>query len=332
MFFSSQQMLFFCLLISGTFTAISSTSWFLAWIGLELNLMSFIPLISNKTNRYSSEAALKYFLIQALASAILVGAAPFHFWLPSIMPLLLAALLVKLGAAPFHFWLPSIMEGLNWSQAFMLMTLQKVAPMFLITHLLSDNLSTQIILISSMLSAVTGAIGGLNQTSLRKVLAFSSISHISWMLAAIYLSETTWIMYFSFYSLISFSVVVLFNHQQAYYLPQLAVQSNHSAAPSLISALSLLSLGGLPPFTGFFPKWVLIESLANAGLIWLLIILIGSALVTLYYYLRVSITSIILLTTKKKTCSTPYYSSSLAPIFISMNFFLLLMPSSFALI
>nr|YP_008758523.1 NADH dehydrogenase subunit 2 [Sagmariasus verreauxi]BAO02879.1 NADH dehydrogenase subunit 2 [Sagmariasus verreauxi] len=332
MFFSPQQILFFCLLLSGTFTAASATSWFTAWVGLELNLMAFIPLISSKSNRFSAEAALKYFLVQALGSAILVFTAPLSLASPLFLPAILVALLLKLGAAPFHFWFPPILEGLTWPQAVILMTLQKIAPFFLISHLLNNDLINQILILTAILSALVGAIGGLNQTSLRKILAFSSIAHISWMLVAISLSEYTWIIYFSFYTIISSSVAMLFNFQQAYHFTQLTTQNNPSVFTSLVNSFSLLSLGGLPPFSGFIPKWMLIEAMAKASLFLPLAFLIISALVTLYYYLRVSITSLILLTTKKKSACTPSSSSLTSPLLLSINLFFLLIPSTFALI
>jgi len=108
------RLLFMTSLLTGTFVAVSASSWFTAWLGLELNLLSFIPLISSKSNLYSSEAALKYFLIQALGSALILAAAP-GFLLNLIEPqvIILSALLLKIGAAPVHFWFPSVIQGIR---------------------------------------------------------------------------------------------------------------------------------------------------------------------------------------------------------------------------
>nr|YP_009107398.1 NADH dehydrogenase subunit 2 [Ibacus ciliatus]AIU40942.1 NADH dehydrogenase subunit 2 [Ibacus ciliatus] len=328
---SSLHLLFFILLILGTLTTISSTSWFMAWVGLELNLMAFIPLITSKFNRFPSEAALKYFLVQALGSALIILASPLILNSEMFMLTILMALLLKLGAAPFHFWFPPIMEGLNWNQCIILMTIQKAAPMFLITHLTSQTKVYNIILFSAILSAIFGSLGGLNQTSLRKILAFSSINHLSWMLIAIILSDYSWIMYFSFYALISSSVVFWFNTQQFFYFTQLFSKPSTSTYPPMFSALTLLSLGGLPPFSGFIPKWILIEMMTSKNMFLPLFILILSALITLYYYLRISIISFMLTTMKTKSLYTfmNHSSSNISPVMMFMNLFLLLTPSLF---
>nr|YP_009564049.1 NADH dehydrogenase subunit 2 [Puerulus angulatus]QAX91412.1 NADH dehydrogenase subunit 2 [Puerulus angulatus] len=331
MLFSSQRLMFLVLLILGTLVALSSTSWFTAWMGLELNLMSFIPLISSKQNRLPSEAALKYFLVQALGSALIIFAAPLSLNFPIFFSSILIALLLKLGAAPFHFWFPAIMEGLNWTQAIVLMTIQKIAPMFLISHLAYSSYFFSILVTSASLSAIIGSIGGLNQTSLRKILAYSSINHMSWMLIAISISESSWLIYFSFYSIISTSIALLFNHYQSFYFSQLLSQKTSMPLLGLVSSLSLLSLGGLPPFSGFLPKWILIESMTNSKLFLPLIILILSSLVTLYYYLRLAISSLILLTTKPKSSLYSSPSSAFAPALIYTNLFLLFIPSFFTL-
>nr|YP_008238993.1 NADH dehydrogenase subunit 2 [Palinurellus wieneckii]AGN95864.1 NADH dehydrogenase subunit 2 [Palinurellus wieneckii] len=330
MLFSSQRVLFLFLLTMGIVVAVSAPSWFTAWIGLELNLMSFIPLIIEKQNQYPSEAALKYFLVQALGSALVILGASLSLTTALFSFMMLMALLLKLGAAPFHFWFPAIMEGLNWPQVIVLMTIQKVAPMLLISHMMTSQ-SLLIITCSAMLSAVVGSLGGLNQTSLRKILAFSSINHIGWMLAAMSLGEPSWMMYFGFYVVISTSVAMLFNNQQCFHFNQLMMQKPPWNYTPMISSFSLLSLGGLPPFSGFIPKWILIESLSNSKLYLLLFVLIISTLITLYYYIRLSILSLLLVSTKKKLWWPDAYQATHTPLMLFVNLFILLTPSIFVL-
>nr|YP_009685490.1 NADH dehydrogenase subunit 2 [Parribacus antarcticus]QDM38497.1 NADH dehydrogenase subunit 2 [Parribacus antarcticus] len=327
---SSQNFLFLSLLMTGIITSISAPSWFMAWLGLELNLMSFIPLITSKLNRFPSEAALKYFLVQALGSALIIISAPILPNIKSFSLLILMALLLKLGAAPFHFWFPPIMEGLNWFQCIILMTIQKIAPMLLISNMTSETKAQNLILISALLSAVLGAVGGLNQTSLRKILAFSSINHLSWMLVALVMSNHSWIMYFTFYTMISTSISLYFNSHQFYFFSHLFSKSS-SLSSYIITALAFLSLGGLPPFSGFIPKWIIIEMMTYNNMYFSLFILIMSALITLYYYLRLSTVLLLLSTNKRKLLTT---STFLTPItttafILSLNLFLLLTPSLF---
>nr|YP_009990237.1 NADH dehydrogenase subunit 2 [Panulirus penicillatus]QNN01852.1 NADH dehydrogenase subunit 2 [Panulirus penicillatus] len=333
MLLSSQKMLFGFLLITGTVLALSSNSWLMAWIGLELNLMSFIPILTSGKDKFSCEAALKYFLIQAIGSALIIFAAPISINSEMFYSTILFALILKLGASPFHFWLPAVMEGLNWIQAIILMTVQKLAPMFLICHIVTNPLISYIMILCAMLSAMIGSVGGLNQTSLRKMLAFSSLNHIGWMLTALTISESSWLIYFLFYCVVSVSICLLFNFQQTFFLPQLFMNKNLNPYTNLVNSFSLLSLGGLPPFTGFIPKWVMIESMTMAKMFIPALILIASSLITLYFYLRMAVSYLLLISFKTKLSLnfTPN-ASSLSPMFISVNLFMLLVPSIFILV
>nr|YP_007474265.1 NADH dehydrogenase subunit 2 [Austinograea alayseae]AEX32655.1 NADH dehydrogenase subunit 2 [Austinograea alayseae] len=333
MTFPLSYLLFFLTLISGTLLAISSPSWFGAWIGLELNILSFIPLITISMNPYLSEAALKYFLIQALASTLIIMSSCLILLLPPMSTsLILMALLLKLGAAPFHFWFPQIMEGLSWPQTIPLMTIQKFAPMFLISYLMTSPVSTQIIVLSGSLSALVGALGGLNMMKLRKIMAFSSINHMSWMLIAVSINDTMWLMYFSFYTLISSSIAILFHSLSAFHLSDLLNLNCSKSLYNLTLPLSLLSLGGLPPFTGFVPKWIMIQILILNQMIFPLSILLLSALITLYFYLRILI-PFILLMSPSLSYNTKYLPSTsfsfFLPFIIFFNFMGLLLPFPF---
>nr|YP_009564033.1 NADH dehydrogenase subunit 2 [Ombrastacoides huonensis]QAX91383.1 NADH dehydrogenase subunit 2 [Ombrastacoides huonensis] len=329
--YSPYKMSFFLALLSGSLLAISSTSWVSAWIGLELNLMSFIPLISSKSNSLPSEASLKYFLVQALGSAMIVLSSSLTlFWAPGSFFFISLALLLKLGAAPFHFWFPQVMEGLNWLQALLLLTVQKLAPMFLLSYLSLGASASATIFFSATLSAIIGALGGMNQTSLRKLLTFSSINHMSWMLFAMLINESSWLIYFSFYTLITSSAVLLFLSFQAYYFTHL-LNANSPFFSKLISIMSLYSLGGLPPLSGFVPKWIIIQEMINCGSIFALLILLLSSLVTLYFYTRLTLSAISISASLTKwglASSLPSYFYSSAPFFSFLNLFGLFIPSA----
>nr|YP_009262401.1 NADH dehydrogenase subunit 2 [Gramastacus insolitus]ANI86977.1 NADH dehydrogenase subunit 2 [Gramastacus insolitus] len=328
MFFSPYKTMFFLTLLSGTVLSISSSSWLLAWIGLELNLMSFIPLISSKTNLISSEAALKYFLVQALGSAIIVLASSMLSVSTEFASLAISlALLLKMGASPFHFWFPQVMEGMNWLQATLLMTIQKLAPMFLISYLTFSVFCWTTIAIAASFSAIVGAIGGLNQTSLRKILAFSSINHMSWMLFSMLINETSWFIYFMLYSLITMSVTMLFFSFQAYYFSNL-INAQCPTLSKTISMMALFSLGGLPPFSGFIPKWIVVQEMISHSYFHILILLLFSSLITLYFYIRLSISSVTLSHPQNKWAKDYSRDTSFSKIiFYFLNLFGLLVPS-----
>nr|QCX31803.1 NADH dehydrogenase subunit 2 [Upogebia affinis] len=284
--------LFFFSLLLGVFMSISSPTWLAAWVGLELNLLSFIPIITIKKNTFSSEAALKYFLIQALGSATIIASASLMLSTPMNTNLIIeSALLLKMGAAPFHFWFPQVMEGLDWASAIMLMTIQKIAPLVLISYTLTNFMNQKFLMMFAIISSLVGAFGGINQTMLRKILAFSSINHMSWMLLSMSLSELYWSYYFIFYSIISSSIGILFLFQQSFHISHLSSIS-FSPLMKILAIMSLLSLGGLPPFIGFLPKWLIIQQLSINLQFFPLTIMLFAALITLYYYIRITISSL----------------------------------------
>nr|YP_010254538.1 NADH dehydrogenase subunit 2 [Lysmata debelius]QUA00612.1 NADH dehydrogenase subunit 2 [Lysmata debelius] len=299
---SPSRALFFSTTLVGVFLATSSSSWVMCWMGLELNLLSFIPIMSSNQNLYKSEAALKYFLIQALGSVIILSSAPAMIFTSNNSPeitIFLAALL-KLGAAPLHFWFPAIMQGMPWPQCIMLMTLQKLAPLYLISYLYPSSNLLLLMFWASALSAFVGGIGGINQTLMRKLLAYSSINHLGWMLASLFCSTSVMLNYFSVYSLMTISIALVLNSSQMFHINHVVTSSFKSSSLKLYLFLNLLSLGGLPPFLGFFPKLLVISTLANQNNILWVAILLVSALLTLFFYVRITISSMTLLAPKNK--------------------------------
>nr|ACR20466.1 NADH dehydrogenase subunit 2 [Amiota sp. 3 XH-2009] len=299
MFNNSSKILFIFILMMGSMITMTSNSWLGAWMGLEINLLSFIPLMSDNNNLTSNESSLKYFLTQALASTVLLFGIillmlkynMINYMNSSYISMIMfSSLLMKSGAAPFHFWFPNMMEGLTWMNALLLMTWQKIAPLMLISYL---NIK-ELMIISIILSAIIGALGGLNQTSLRKLMAFSSINHLGWMLATINLSELIWCIYFIMYSFLMFILTFMFNTFKSFHLNQLFTLFYNSKILKFILFMNFLSLGGLPPFLGFLPKWLVIQQLSFNNQYFLLFILMMSTLITLYFYLRICYSAFLL--------------------------------------
>nr|YP_009558762.1 NADH dehydrogenase subunit 2 [Nagiella inferior]QBA83062.1 NADH dehydrogenase subunit 2 [Nagiella inferior] len=287
--FNSNKMFFMFILFFSTLVSISSNSWFGCWIGLEINLLSFIPLISNSNNILSSEASLKYFLVQSIASINLLFFIIFkmilmkNFEMNNFISIMInSSLLMKMGSVPFHFWFPNIVEGLSWFNNFILMSWQKITPIILLSYYFNNNLLIIIIIMNSII----GAIGGLNQTSLRKLMAFSSINNLSWMLFSMMISENLWIMYMFMYMFMISILCFLFYLMNMFFINQLYfINMNYMIKLSLL--INLLSLGGLPPFIGFFPKWIIINFLLMNNFFFMTFILILMSLIILYYYIRI---------------------------------------------
>nr|YP_010261333.1 NADH dehydrogenase subunit 2 [Libellula quadrimaculata]UIB40240.1 NADH dehydrogenase subunit 2 [Libellula quadrimaculata] len=291
---------FFLSLVSGTLISISSSSWLGMWMGLEMNLLSFIPIINKTSSPYETESAMKYFLIQAMASVIFLIAVVISemmdFSMNNYSPYLISmALLMKMGAAPFHFWFPGVMEGINWVNCFILMTWQKIAPFILISYKMMNSMLIMVIFMSTLI----GSVGGLNQNSIRKIMAYSSISHLGWMLSAMLISNNLWLMYFIIYTLLNMGVVYLFYNHSMYQLSQLYfIKNNPFIKFSMM--ISMLSLGGLPPFLGFLPKWLVIQSLASQYFFFMLLFMVMMTLMTLYFYMRIMFSAFMFMNSELK--------------------------------
>nr|YP_009750082.1 NADH dehydrogenase subunit 2 [Eudarcia gwangneungensis]QIJ46441.1 NADH dehydrogenase subunit 2 [Eudarcia gwangneungensis] len=293
---NSNKMLFYFILFFSTMITISSNSWLGCWMGLEINLLSFIPIISYSNNILASESSLKYFLIQSIASMnflfsiilnmIYFKYLEFNFYM-SIM--INSSLFMKLGSAPFHFWFPNIIEGLSWFNNLILMTWQKITPMILLSY----YYNYYFLILSMILSTMFGALGGLNQSSLRKLFSFSSINHLGWMLAALLISENLLIFYFLIYFLMMSLMCILFNNLNLYFTHQLFLINLNNSIKIFI-LFNFLSLGGLPPFLGFFPKWIVINFLIQNNLFLMMFIFISMSLIILFFYIRIMYSSFLM--------------------------------------
>nr|YP_009185840.1 NADH dehydrogenase subunit 2 [Gabronthus thermarum]ALO70579.1 NADH deshydrogenase subunit 2 [Gabronthus thermarum] len=292
--------MFFNSLMIGTLISISSTSWIGMWMGLEINLLSIIPLMNSKNNLLSSEASLKYFITQALASTTLIFSIIFMLnnipllfnFKNNLMLMFNSALLTKMGAAPFHFWFPEIIDGLSWLNSLMILTWQKIAPMIILMYNLNFPLFFNFIIITSML--ISG-IMGFNQTSLRKILTYSSINHIAWMMAAMFNYESIWFFYFIVYTIITINIILIFNLINVFYMKQLFIMLNNNFPLKFFFIMNFLSLGGLPPFLGFMPKWLTIENLVKNNMMTLAIIMVILTLITLFFYIRLTFSTLTLI-------------------------------------
>nr|WFS86408.1 NADH dehydrogenase subunit 2 [Arcyptera microptera microptera] len=296
---NSTKLLFLSTLLVGTILSISSNSWFGVWMGLEINLLSFTSMLTNNKNMMMNESAIKYFIVQAMASTmllfsiLLIQMESLMSWEEKMIPSMIisSSLLLKIGAAPFHFWFPEVMSATSWINCLILMTWQKIAPMMVLSYCI--QLSTFMFLVI-ILSISIGALGGLNKTSLRQILAYSSISHIGWMISSMIASENVWELYFIIYSLLSSIMVLMFKSMNLFFINQIYSANNMKTEIKFMMFLSLLSLGGLPPFLGFLPKWMIIQMLIENNMTAVMTIMVVLTTITLYYYMRVSFSALIL--------------------------------------
>nr|YP_010464236.1 NADH dehydrogenase subunit 2 [Borboresthes tibialis]UUL71613.1 NADH dehydrogenase subunit 2 [Borboresthes tibialis] len=300
------KIIFLNSMILGTLIAISSYSWMSMWMGLEINLLSIIPLFSESKNIFASESAMKYFITQAMASLILLTAVIMlltseEFISPlmnfSFNMMMNTALLTKLGAAPMHFWFPEVIEGLSWSNSLILLTWQKIAPMMLIMNM---NMSKTFLVTIIVMCLLISTISGFNQISLRKIMAFSSINHIAWMLSTLLMSLSTWTVYFVTYVFMNINITMIFSSTKSFYLNQINNVMNQQKPIKFCLQLNFLSLGGLPPFVGFLPKWLAINWMTNMNMMFLSALMIATTLIMLFIYIRIMMSSMLLFTNEPK--------------------------------
>nr|AAT78082.1 NADH dehydrogenase subunit 2 [Anolis sagrei] len=301
-------------LVTSTIITITSHHWLLAWIGLEINTLSIIPIISTTHHPRSTEAATKYFLTQAAASALILFSSMINAWetgtwditqlssTPSHI-LLTVALAMKLGLVPMHFWLPEVLQGSTLMTALIITTWQKIAPMTLI-YLTINSLSTMILLLMGLMSTAIAGWAGLNQTQTRKIMAYSSIAHLGWMIAISSIMANLMVMNLMIYLIMTSALFQALIFSQSKTIQDTTTTWALSPVIATITMTLLLSLGGLPPLTGFLPKWLILEELVTQNLIPTATVMALSALLSLFFYLRLAYTTT--LTLSPNTTSTKF--------------------------
>nr|QPQ74864.1 NADH dehydrogenase subunit 2 [Sillago japonica]BAX03709.1 NADH dehydrogenase subunit 2 [Sillago japonica]BBU25944.1 NADH dehydrogenase subunit 2 [Sillago japonica] len=286
-----------CALGLGTTVTFASSHWLLAWMGLEMNTLAILPLMARHHHPRAVEATTKYFLMQATAAAMLLFSATTNAWLtgqwdilqmahPFPVTLVTLALALKIGLAPLHSWLPEVLQGLDLTTGLLLSTWQKLAPFALLVQVQPTNAPMLIFL--GLASTVIGGWGGLNQTQLRKILAYSSIAHLGWMILVLQFSPSLTLMALVTYLVMTFSMFMIFKLNQSTNINSLAASWAKTPALATLAPLVLLSLGGLPPLTGFMPKWLILQELSKQHLPAIATVAALSALLSLYFYLRLT--------------------------------------------
>nr|AGO58519.1 NADH dehydrogenase subunit 2 [Dicrurus forficatus forficatus]AGO58537.1 NADH dehydrogenase subunit 2 [Dicrurus forficatus forficatus]AGO58542.1 NADH dehydrogenase subunit 2 [Dicrurus forficatus forficatus]AGO58543.1 NADH dehydrogenase subunit 2 [Dicrurus forficatus forficatus] len=292
------KMIFTASLLLGTTITITSNHWIMAWTGLEINTLAILPLISKSHHPRAIEAATKYFLVQAAASTLVLFSSMTNAWHtgqwditqlthPTSCMILTTAISIKLGLVPFHFWFPEVLQGTSLTTGLLLSTVLKLPPITLL-FMTSQALNPTLLTILAILSAAIGGWMGLNQTQIRKILAYSSISHLGWMTIILVYNPKLTLLNFYLYALMTSTVFLTLNSMKVLKLSTLMTSWTKMPSLSAISLLTLMSLAGLPPLTGFLPKWLIIQELtmqemAPAAMIISLLSLLG-----LFFYLRLA--------------------------------------------
>nr|ABR28198.1 NADH dehydrogenase subunit 2 [Mimus thenca] len=331
------KLVFTTSLILGSTITISSNHWITAWAGLEINTLAVLPLISKSHHPRAIEAATKYFLVQAAASALILFSGMTNAWntgqwditqltCPTSCTILTAAIAMKLGLAPFHFWFPEVLQGCSLLTGLLLSTAMKFPPVVLL-FMTSQSLNPTLLTTMAILSAALGGWTGLNQTQTRKILAFSSISHLGWMAAIIIYCPKLALLNFYLYAMMTAAVFLTLNSIKTLKLSTLMTTWTKTPALSAMLMLTLLSLAGLPPLTGFLPKWLIIQELTKQEVIPTAVAMALLSLLSLFFYLRLAYCATITLpphtTNHMKQWHTNKPTNSMVAILVTMSIVLL---------
>nr|QPF96618.1 NADH dehydrogenase subunit 2 [Rhinichthys osculus thermalis] len=300
----------------GTTLTFASSHWLLAWMGLEINTLAIIPLMAQHHHPRAVEATTKYFLTQATAAALILFASTTNAWLtgvwdmnnvsnPVASAMIIAALALKIGLAPMHFWMPEVLQGLDLLTGLVLSTWQKLAPLALIIQT-AQAIDPLLLTALGLMSTLVGGWGGLNQTQLRKVLAYSSIAHMGWMIIVLQYAPHLTLLALLTYIFMTSAAFLTLKASSATKIGTLATVWSKSPVLTTTTALVLLSLGGLPPLTGFMPKWLILQEMATQSLPLVATVMALAALLSLYFYLRLCYAMTLTISPNTNASSTPW--------------------------
>ncbi len=311
--------------ILGMMILISAYSLLTVYLGLELLSLSLYAMVAmHKKSTAASEAAMKYFVLGALASGMLLYGMSMIYGVTGSLELasiatnierdadnvllvfglvfIMVGIAFKLGAVPFHMWVPDVYQGSPTCVTLFISSAPKLAAFAMAMRLLVDGLHPLLndwqgmLIILSILSMATGNIIAISQTNIKRMLAYSTIAHIGYLLLGIlsgtasgYAGSMFYIITYALMSLGTFGMVILLGRKgfEADELDHFKGLSDRSPWFAFIMLILMFSMAGVPPFLGFWAKWFVLKELVDAGFIWLAALAVFFAIIGAYYYIRV---------------------------------------------
>nr|AIR93823.1 NADH dehydrogenase subunit 2 [Sarcocheilichthys nigripinnis] len=329
----------------GTTLTFASSHWLLAWMGLEINTLAIVPLMAQHHHPRAVEATTKYFLTQATAAAMIMFASTTNAWIsgewdmtnmsnPIATTMLIAALALKIGLAPMHYWMPEVLQGLDLLTGLILSTWQKLAPLAIIIQI-APAIDPLLLTALGLTSTLVGGWGGLNQTQLRKILAYSSIAHMGWMIIILQYAPQLTLLALGTYIFMTSAAFLTLKLSSTTKINTLAMTWSNSPMLATTTTLVLLSLGGLPPLTGFMPKWLILQELTKQDLPLTATVMALAALLSLYFYLRLCYAMTLTISPNTPNSTTPWRTQTTQaslPLSISTTIALGLLPMTPAIL
>nr|YP_010271118.1 NADH dehydrogenase subunit 2 [Anchon lineatum]UKB86883.1 NADH dehydrogenase subunit 2 [Anchon lineatum] len=288
--FMNLEIMFNFSMMMGVIIALSSNNWFSMWIGLEMSIMSFIPIMSTN-KKLNSESCIKFFIVQSLSSSIMMMGVIMMSMSSQSNFMLTLAIMLKLGLSPFHTWMMSIVEGMKYYSIFILLTLMKLIPLQMMSYI-NINLTIPV-----MLSLITGSMAGLNQNSIKKMITYSSIFNLSFMMTCIN-NSNIWLTYLFMYTMLVGLLMMMVSNMNMMFINQLMINTDNLNKTTLW--ITLLALGGLPPMMGFFMKMMILKHLWIINSMTMMTLMIMTSLIIMFFYMRMTVLTMLFYNTIPK--------------------------------
>ena len=327
--FRGEYFVLVLLAVLGMMVMVSGYSLLTLYLGLEILSLSLYTLIAIARKRSGAvEAALKYFVLGAIASGLLLYGMSMIYGISGSINIseiatfasdaslgsretliinfglvfLVIGIAFKLGAVPFHMWVPDVYEGSPTSVTMFISTVPKIAAIAMLVRLLIDGLGSMqaywsdLFMGIALLSIALGSVVALMQTNFKRMLAYSTISHIGFIMLGFttgvitgYGAATFYVLVYVLMSLAAFGTIILLNKKgfEAEQISDYKGLSKHSPWFALMMLFVMLSMAGVPPFIGFYSKFFILQQVISAGFVTIAIIAVVFAVVSAYYYLQI---------------------------------------------
>ncbi len=312
--------------VVGMMVMTSAANLLTLYVGLELFSLSLYAMVAFfRDSRVASEAAIKYFILGGLASAILLYGMSLLYGLTGSLQiseiaqgiavlesgnlglsvaivLIVVGLAFKLGAVPFHMWVPDVYQGSPTSVTVYLAAAPKIAAFAMVIRLMVDTLQVEhaqwqmMLVMLALASVAVGNIVAIAQSNIKRMLAYSTISHMGFFLFGIlsgtaqgYGAALFYVLIYAIMSVGAFGLILLLSDKQteSERIIDYKGLSQRSPLMAVLMMVLMLSMAGIPPFAGFFAKMSVILSLVQVELVWVAIVAVLLAVIGAYYYLRI---------------------------------------------
>jgi len=310
----------------GIMLLISANNLVMIYLGLELLALSSYALVAyDRNSRRGSEAAMKYFVLGSVASGLLLYGMSMIYGATGSLDLatisavvsgegandillvfglvfLVVGIAFKLGVVPFHMWIPDVYHGAPAAITLFISSVPKMAAFAMAYRLLDSGLSglhsdwQQMLAVLAVLSMIGGNLAAIAQTNIKRMLAYSTISHMGFVLlgmlpgtASGFGASMYYVIVYSIMSAAAFGMVILLSRHgvEAENLRDFQGLNKRNSWYAAIMAMVMFSMAGVPVFVGFFAKWLVIKAALDAGLMWLALLAVVFSVVGAFYYLRV---------------------------------------------